>query len=264
MVHSQAPRSQSILEFLEEEVSLSIERAKELLWLGAVYVDGQRVCDPNTVVGEASDIRVHTEPRRFKIPSLASRIVQKHSDFYVVDKPSGVPTHGLVDNLRENLIAKMSEELGEKLFITHRLDVETSGLLIIACNSEAQARINAKIAAKEIQRFYRARVERPVSLGRHVHYLEQSPKAPKRVSRVERPGWLRCELEVLSCTEIENAQYELEIELFTGRSQQIRAQLADLGAPIVGDARYGSSIRLTDSETESTSISLRADRLIGL
>jgi 23S rRNA pseudouridine1911/1915/1917 synthase len=258
VVHGEAIRAGALLSILSREFMIEDSRAGDLIELGSVYVNENRTIDREATVESGSRIRVHLEPRRYRVPALRERIVQTYPDFYVVDKPSGLPTHALVDNRIENLISGLSIQLGESLFITHRLDIETSGLLIVARNPEAAARVNALIASKAIRRFYRAETSNPVSLGRHIHYLEPSPNAPKRVSVDPHPDWKRCELEVLRCTSKANDGFEVEIELHTGRSQQIRAQLAAMNAPIDGDRAYGSKVDLGIGY-----IALRADRIDG-
>lgn len=288
---------QSLLEFLNGLVSS--ERAHLLCELGSVYVNDSRSTDSAKSLSVGDRVRVHLEPRRYDLPKfLKSRIKKENDGYLLVDKPSGLPVHALVDNLRENLIAGLETELGLKLFITHRLDIETSGLLILAKTPEAQAAINAKFHERLWKRTYIALTEKPLTVGRHVHFMEKSPKAPKHVYDFERAGSLRCELEVLNSLRRDEAHsissdtssanrdqssivptsrvssvrgrewhirgtapypyYENEIQLLTGRTHQIRAQLSALGAPILGDQAYGSTLQLRDSDTNALAIALWA------
>ncbi|MES2856746.1 MAG: RNA pseudouridine synthase [Bdellovibrionota bacterium] len=268
VVHRLNRTARSLLDFLVGELGVEIERAKFLVDLGSIYVDGQRERNPLAVLGAESEVRAHLEPRRFKVPGLKDRIVESRPGFYVVDKPSGLPTHALVDNAKENLIVGLGAELREELFITHRLDVETGGLIVIARNKVSQSEINASIASRKIRRSYIAFVENEVETGTKIHYLEPSPKAPKRVSKNPVEGWLRCELVVKSCRAGKYLEsysgFEVEIELVTGRAQQIRAQLSELGSPILGDMQYGSKHSFTDPSTDGRAIALRAKSLSGL
>jgi 23S rRNA pseudouridine1911/1915/1917 synthase len=254
-------------EFLEQKQKrqgLVLVQASALIAIGALYVNGRRAL-ADVPLRDGDHVRAHLQPRRFHCEiDLAKRIVEEHVDYYVVDKPGGLPSHALVDNRNENLLSLLTEALQERLYITHRLDVATSGLLLIARNSQAQAAINQLIRDHRIERTYWAWCTAAVPLGVHVHFMEPSPTAPKKVELHAQPGWLRCELNCLSATRvdrtdvpgfIENSEmsdsvYRLEIRLATGRSQQIRAQLSALGAPILGDQNYGSSIALTSYESE--------------
>lgn len=254
--HVVADVKESIVLLIERTCGLGSQEARELVELGAVYLNDRRVVSEGLEVKSGDRVRIHTDPRRFSRPiDLASRVVYENSDFLLANKPPGIPTHALTDNKLENLITFLEEFRKEKLYITHRLDIETSGLVILARTKEAQQKLNDDIKARSIKRIYCAYVEKPVPPGEYVHFMCPSPKAPKTVSRLESAGWLKCSLHVLNCSQANAAEarqntgclpsfasiFKLEIELETGRSQQIRAQLAELGAPIIGDKNYGGS-----------------------
>ncbi len=260
---------QSLLRFLSGLVSS--ERALLLCSLGSIYIDDVRETDPNRELKAGDKIRVHLEPRRFpKRAELRSRITEETDDYIIVDKPPGLPVHALVDNVGENLISYLENELGYRLYVTHRLDVETSGLLVLAKNREAQSRINSKFQNRLWKRAYVALTQKPLSLGSHVHYMTKSPKAPKVVHLSETPESLRCELIVLKSERSESLErwkmedssaptlFRNEIQLLTGRTHQIRAQLAALDAPILGDQIYGSKLKILDSDTNAQAIALWA------
>ncbi len=268
---------------LREEASLS---PIDLIELGSVYVNDERSLSVGRVLSVGDHVRIHTRPRRYPQPAdLASRIVSEDDDVLVFDKPAGLPVHALVDNVSENLISYLENLRGGSLFITHRLDVETSGLVVLAKTATAQAKLNRAFAEGTVKRTYAAYTLAPVTLGRHVHYMEPSPKAPKHVSPIATEGWAHCSLDVLCCDELSAETsvisegrttwttraesepspvlprvYRMEIALQTGRPQQIRAQLAALGAPIIGDSSYGSPIQLVD-ESSRSAIALRAVRV---
>jgi 23S rRNA pseudouridine1911/1915/1917 synthase len=205
--------------------------------------------------------------------------VSEDDDVVVVDKPAGLPVHALVDNVSENLISYLEDLRGGSLLITHRLDVETSGLVLLAKNPTAQARLNRAFAEGTVKRTYSAYTLNAVAVGRHVHYMEPSPRAPKTVSSTPAEGWSHCSLEVLCCEELAGEtsviseartewkvsaplprMFRVEIVLQTGRPQQIRAQLSALGAPIIGDTSYGSPVTLVD-ENDRSAVALRAIRV---
>lgn len=278
----------TLLEHVDRFRERSELTALELIELGAVYVGPSRAMNPSLRLAGGESVRIHTRPRRYPQPDdLLNRIVEENDDVLVVDKPAGLPVHALVDNINENLISYLEALRGGTLLITHRLDVETSGLVVLAKNAAAQARLNRAFADGTVKRTYAAFVERSVAAGSYVHYMEPSPRAPKLVSPEPHEGWQECRLEVLSCevlsgpTSLLNegrttwslsrpaesalggtlpAYARLEIRLGTGRPQQIRAQLAALGAPIVGDANYGSPYRLVD-ENGRSAVALRAIRV---
>ena len=253
VLHLRGQSFESLLNFLVRETRLTNAQILDLFRLGAVYVGGHRQFQPKTQIEPSTEIRIHTTPRRFPPVDLKSRVVFEGLDYLLLDKPSNLPVHALTDNVVENVISLLGLQLGRQVFITHRLDVETSGLLVIALTPEAQARLNSQIAERNIKRRYKASVEREITVGEYIHYMKPSPKAPKEVSVEEKIGWLKCRLKVTDCL-LRGDLFQLSIELLTGRTQQIRAQLAALGAPIFGDTMYGGR----PDDQEARAIALRA------
>jgi 23S rRNA pseudouridine1911/1915/1917 synthase len=224
-------------------VDVTPNEAQRLISFGAVYLDRQRVRS-NQPVFSGQYIRVHIQPKRFPVAGINwhSRIVVHNGDFVVVNKPSGVPVHATVDNACENVLYQLSDFLGTPLYITQRLDTEVSGLLVLAKTKAFQREFNGLLVERKVKKRYRALVTAAPALGRYVHYLESSKRSPKAVHTTEGPNSQRCALTVLNVRPIRTvSQFDVEIDLETGRTHQIRAQLSAMGSPIVGDALYGSS-----------------------
>lgn len=224
---------------------LTVNPSENLIdeWLnyGSVYVDGLRVRQDLQLVTDQL-IRLHTRRKSYVARDLkiADRIVFQNSDFLVLDKPAGLPTHPTLDNFLENAKVMLESELGHPIYVTHRLDVATSGLLLLAKTPAAQAQINKLFSKRRVEKFYCCFVDAPVALGLHTHFMDPESRIPKKLSVEEQDGWVDCRLNVLSC-EKQDAGFAVGIELLTGRTHQIRAQLSHLGSPIIGDSAYGSS-----------------------
>lgn len=212
----------------------------EWLRFGSVYVDGRRVREDLTLKNDQL-IRLHTRRKTYVAGDLdlLPRVIFSNNDFLVLDKPAGLPTHPTLDNYLENAKVTLEKQLGRSLYVTHRLDVATMGLLILALTPPAQAQINKLFSKRKVRKFYRALVENPVTCGLIEHYMDPESRIPKVMSVEPTEGWLDCRIEVLNCAPAQEG-YRLEIELLTGRTHQIRAQLRALGSPIVGDQAYGS------------------------
>ncbi len=244
VVHLRVPETVRLREFLLKvdlsplPLTVTGQVIDEWLCYGSVYADGLRLREDRELVKDQI-LRVHTRRKTYvtQIPELRDRIAYDHEDFLVLNKPSGLPTHATLDNYVENAAHLLSVELGRRLYVTHRLDVVTRGLLILAKTPKAQAAINKQFAKHQVEKFYRARVSGVVSPGPLTHWMDPDSRVPKILSDEPREGWWECRMEVLA-----NDDGQLSIQLLTGKTHQIRAQLAKIGAPINGDHIYGSKV----------------------
>lgn len=240
--HIISPQSGLLCDVLLGILDIDRTQIEFLLQLGCIYVKGQREVQ-NIFIEQEDYIRVHTKPRRFLADDglWKTRIAFQNSDFVVVKKISGLPVHASVDNLQENVQAYVEKALGQKVFLTHRLDVPTRGLLVYAKNEKFQSAFNKLLIERGMSKIYRALVHgEKIPRGLVTHYMEPSPRAPKTVSTEAKPDWQECQLEILNCRLWEPGISEVRIKLITGRTHQIRAQMSALGYPIVGDVSYGA------------------------
>ncbi len=214
----------------------------EWLRFGSVYVDGLRTRADQTLKPQQL-IRLHTRRKTYVAHplTLSDRLIFQNEDFLVLDKPAGLPTHPTLDNYLENAKVMLENELGIPIYVTHRLDVATQGLLLMAKSKNAQAQINKLFSKRKVEKFYRCLTDKPLTPGRLEHFMDMDSRIPKSLEVFERPGLVNCLLEILSCKK-SGAYYLSEIRLLTGRTHQIRAQLSFVGAPIVGDKAYGSPL----------------------
>ncbi|MDZ4676016.1 MAG: RluA family pseudouridine synthase [Oligoflexia bacterium] len=243
-----------LLDYLAQKVSADLVIAQrsftkdELEWLiefGAVYKNQKRVLDPQDLIHSTDTLRVHFEPRRYAVneSDLQKRIIFSNDDFLIMNKPSGLPMHPTLDNLKENLIHGLRKVTGHNYFVTHRLDVPTSGLVLIAKTPEYQSLFNNLVSQRNLKKFYLARTLKPLQPRLYRHFMKDTVRAPKEVEDVvpsdTNEKWIECLLQIHSCNALKLGGFELGIELLTGRTHQIRAQLSQSGAPIVGDEMYG-------------------------
>ena len=217
----------------------------EWLHYGSVYVDGQRIrIDMN--LQPAQIVRLHTRRKTYvtQIPDLRERVRFENQDLLVLDKPSGLPTHATLDNYVENAAYILSQQLGYPVYVTHRLDVATHGLLILAKSAKAQAALNKQFAKRQVEKIYRARTSQPVPLGLHTHWMNPESRVPKQISAQPVPGWWECQLEVLA------SGPQTLIRLITGKTHQIRAQFAAMGSAVDGDYVYGSKVPAREGQID--------------
>jgi 23S rRNA pseudouridine1911/1915/1917 synthase len=252
-VHLLSQETDTLLSFIiKKQPLVTPTRLSWLIEFGAVYIDSDRILNPVAGVKDGQIIRVHLEPKRYFVDSdlLLKKIVFENRDFLVADKPSGLPMHATLDNFYENLITGLSKATNTQLYITHRLDVPTSGLVVLAKSPKAQTAFNKIISDRSLTKTYEAFVASPITLGLKQHWMRSSPKAPKEIA--DSPAgdgkWDECLLEIIDCQETDRAilgqtkkVYKLKIKLLTGRTHQIRAQLAFEMNPIIGDEMYGGT-----------------------
>jgi 23S rRNA pseudouridine1911/1915/1917 synthase len=179
-------------------------------------------------------------------------LVHEDSDLLVVDKPPGLLTIAtererertayrlLADYVAGQAGAGAPGARRPRLFIVHRLDRETSGLLVFAKSPATKAWLQRQFAARAVERVYAAVVEGrvPADAGTLRGRLAENRALRVRPTRDRRAG--REAITHYRVLERRGSSTRLEVVLETGRRGQIRAQLAALGHPIVGDRAYGA------------------------
>lgn len=240
--HFITAKSVNLLAFLSEELTSSRESADDLVQLGSVYVNKQRIV--NDIDLRVEDyVRVHTHPKRYPRPEgFFDTVLFENDYFLIVDKPHGVPCHATVDNISENVISWWSAERGARLYITHRIDVPTAGALVLAKSSEATSRFNKLILKNRIRKEYILRVEGAFArTGLIEHWMEDIGRAPRKAHAIPQEGLLDCRLHIVEILETNPAHTIVRVQLETGRTHQIRAQFTEMGHPLVNDTMYGAA-----------------------
>ncbi|RRJ85195.1 TIGR01621 family pseudouridine synthase [Aestuariirhabdus litorea] len=170
--------------------------------------------------------------------SHSYQIHYAHPDFLVIDKSPGVSVHR--DDGPEGLVAQIVREQGEeKLFLVHRLDRLTTGLLLLARHAEAAAGLADLFRARRIDKFYLALSARKPSRKQGLVSGDMS-RARRGSWKLEKSRHKPAITQFFSHSVGEGRRLFL-LKPATGRTHQIRVAMKSLGAPILGDARYSDS-----------------------
>ncbi len=226
-------------------------RARLQSWIeaGAVRVDGQ-VSRPKDKMQGGEQIRVEArlEPdTRVVAEDLPVDVVYKDRGIFIINKPAGLVVHpgaGNAHHTLQNALLALDPKLAlvPRAGLVHRLDKDTSGLMVVARSPEAHAALVAAISAREVERAYLAVCLGVMTAGGTVDEPIGRHRSLRTRMAVRADG--REAVTHYRVLKRYRGHTYVRAELETGRTHQIRVHLAHIGFPLVGDPVYGSRKRI--------------------
>ncbi|AII61331.1 RluA family pseudouridine synthase [Dehalococcoides mccartyi] len=232
----------------QKESGLSRSFIQELVSSGHILVNNQSAKPSLRLkTGDTITIEIPPEtPSELKAEDIPLEIIFQDKDLLLINKPPGLTVHpapGHPDHTLVNGVLALEPEMEDfddplRPGIVHRLDKDTSGLLLVAKNRQALANLSAQFKERTIRKYYLALVKgelRPAE-GFIEAPLGRDPQNRQKIAVVSDGRHARTGYKVLRYIQ---GYSLLEVKLETGRTHQIRVHFAAIGHPVAGDAVYG-------------------------
>ncbi|HEV8601242.1 MAG TPA: RluA family pseudouridine synthase [Patescibacteria group bacterium] len=260
-------KSERLDKFLASQVEVSRNRVQKAIKQGKVSVNGKVVIEPDFTLASGSEVSVPEfsagggsafggEPEKLTASDLPLKVVFENADLAVIDKPAGLMVHPgagrTEDTLAHALLGRFPdiEKVGQphRPGIVHRLDEDTSGLILVAKTEAGYDYLKNLFLKREVQKEYLALVH---GIPANLHSVIEVPIGKTASHTKMKAGSGKqavTEYSVVAHSSGVDQVSLLRLKLHTGRTHQIRVHLSHIGHPIVGDTLYGAKFKDADSK----------------
>lgn len=256
------------LDQVAAELFSSYSRSRLQKWIkdGELLVDGKS-CRPRDKLfgGEQLSVKALLEPEgEWLAEAIELDVCYEDEDILVINKPAGLVVHPAAGNYQGTLLNGVlhylpANENIPRAGIVHRLDKETSGLMVVAKTLVAHQSLVKQLQAKTVSREYLAIVQGVMTGGGTVDKpIGRHPQARTKMAVLDFGG--KEAVSHYRVIERFPAHTLIRVKLETGRTHQIRVHMASIGYPLVGDSTYGGRLKLPKGSTQELHDALRAFR----
>lgn len=236
--------------FLTRHIKSSRNQIESLIKNGCVTLDRKPITKPGIKLKPGQNIHV-TFPPKHESESMTVdfdvEILHEDEDILVINKPAHLTVHPapsvkeatLVDWLKSKNISLSTLSGEERHGIVHRLDKETSGVMVVAKNNGAHANLSEQLQNRTMGRYYLALIDLPLKENLIIEKsLARNPHNRLKIGIVEGGRYAKSAFAKLALSRQQKTEL-ISAKLFTGRTHQIRAHLAAISRHILGDSLYG-------------------------
>ena len=266
-----APQNSGRLDsFISKESGLSRTKVKKLIEEGFVHINGVVCKNTSLKLAGAEEIKMQTPQvdNTLVASNTPLEIIYQDADIAVINKNPGLTVHPCPSCEEETLVhqllyhfPQLKEMEGERPGIVHRLDKDTSGLMIIALHEEARLRLATAFAEKSVNKTYLALVPglcpndiSQESIGRHPSYKTKMAQVPlNKGGRDAHSEWERLYPPIFEEAvtkrgknvpvpkEFQSSFSLMAVKIYTGRTHQVRVHMSEAGYPLLGDSTYANA-----------------------
>jgi RluA family pseudouridine synthase len=247
---------------LDRAIALAVPKISEhearlLIEAGKAFVDGKRCRRAKTIIEAGARIVLHAGEKAATLAPEPPRILYEDETIIAIDKRPGEHVNETETSSAVSLVERFREK---DAFAVHRLDRETSGVLVLAKGKAAAELLSSEFRARRTKKTYVAIAKGAIEDGLIDLPIAIDKRRPRARCVSDRGKPARTEVRTIARTEELSS---LELRPITGRTHQIRVHLAHRGAPIAGDALYGGpmKVRIGDAEIAVERVMLHAHRL---